>query len=288
LGALGASVLLGGSAPASETAFRALPKAMWVWKDRVLEPGDLATFSTALNISLLFLYVTPPAAEALLNDRHDARAAIARLRAGGRRIYAMAGEPEWALGPARLPEHAALLVRLQKLPQLFDGIHLDVEPNALPQWHDAAARPGLLQSTIRFYALVRSSAPQVALDAAVNPIFATLRGEDDENLQFRLAQQVRSLTIMAYRNRVQPAIDWAKPAVAQIARAKKTWRMGVELERVDAEPTTTWFRVPRATLEESLVSLNEGIEHQMRSTRYAGLAIHSFDGARAALGHASG
>jgi hypothetical protein len=47
--------------------FTQMAKAMWVWKDRILDPDELALFCQSYRIGVLFLYLTPQAGEALLS-----------------------------------------------------------------------------------------------------------------------------------------------------------------------------------------------------------------------------
>jgi len=48
-----------------EAGFAKIAKAVWVWKDRILDPGELALFCEYHRIGVLFLYLTPQAGEAL-------------------------------------------------------------------------------------------------------------------------------------------------------------------------------------------------------------------------------
>src|SRR5256885_1941234 len=135
-----------GAAGGTDAEFRHLMKALWVWGDRILAPEDLESVITAHGINTLFLYTPPGTAEELLRGSKEGIDHLSALRAGGCSIYLMAGEPDWAFGVQELPEHVRLLVRLQSaLPGLFGGIHLDVEPNALPEWREHAAKSRLIE-----------------------------------------------------------------------------------------------------------------------------------------------
>ncbi len=279
-----ASTLAGGSRMASAgPAFRDLPKAMWVWEDRILNPEGLEAFAQAHNIGTLFLYTTPTAAEALLGGVHSARQVVAALKSQRRRIYAMAGEPDWALGPSVLPEHLALLIRLQRLSMpLFDGIHLDVEPNAVEDWNEHGGKARLIEGTIAFYDLARAHASGISIDAAVNPIFASLRTTGGDNFLTALARRVNSVSIMAYRNRVQATLAWASPAIRALT-ADKPWRLGVQVDPNDPEPNTSWDRQSRADFEAAMVELDRQLRLQFQSSSYAGLVFQGFDGLRTLL-----
>lgn len=251
--------------------------AMWVWKDRVLKPGELVSFADRHRITTLLVYVSPTAARALLAGEAEALASVKAMRGAGRQVYAMAGEPDWARGPSEMPEHAGLLVRLATTTKLFDGLHFDVEPNALPEWRTRDGRAALIEGTLTFYDLLRKAAPNVAIDAAVNPIFAVLPA-GPETFMYAIAKRVSSLSIMAYRSRIARALDWATPAVEQIAAAGRPWRMGVLVTPNPSEPGTSWFGTPRATFIASMQELDRQILGLHPKSDYMGLVFEDYDG----------
>lgn len=259
--------------------------AMWVWKDRVLSPGAMLAFAERRGISTLFVYVTPTAAEALLTRDRDACATLRAMRSNGRRVYAVAGEPDWAWGPAQLPEHAALLVRLAVETGLFDGLHFDVEPNAVPDWNDKPTRPALMKGSVKFYDLLRAAAPYQKIDIAVNPVFATLT-TGGSNFMRELARRADSLSIMSYRSDPKRALEWAAPAIAQIEGAGRRWRMGAEVG--DAEPGVTWRGTPPARFSSAMVDFDNLITDRFRSPRYEGLALHDYDSLAQMYGEVDG
>lgn len=248
--------------------------AMWVWKDRVLSPDHMPAFAEKHGIATLFVYVSPTAAVALLDADKDAVAAVRAMRANGREVYAVAGEPDWAWGPTKMPEHSALLVRVAAETGLFDGLHFDVEPNALPEWNEKAARRNLLKGALKFYDLLLAAAPGQSIDIAVNPIFATL-ATDGSNFMHELAKRAGSLSIMAYRSDPKRALEWAAPAVAQIEAVGRRWRMGAEVGR--AEPGTSWRGTPADRFSAAMVEFDGLIASRFTSRHYAGLALHDYD-----------
>lgn len=184
----------------------------------------------------------------------------------------MAGEPDWAWGPPELPAHAVLLVRLAVETGLFDGLHLDVEPNALPDWNDT--RPALIKGTLRFYDLLRAAAPDQKIDIAVNPIFASLT-TGGSNFMRELARRAGSLSIMAYRSDPRRALEWAAPAIARIEGVGRRWRMGAEVG--NAEPGATWRGTPPDRFSTAMADFDGLIVKRFQSPRYEGLALHDYD-----------
>jgi hypothetical protein len=263
-----------------------LPRdAMWVWGEPILAPDRaLAGFADRRRIATLYIYVSPAAADALLSQRREAVEAVRAMAASGRRLYAVAGEPDWTRGVAELPDHAALLVRLAQTTRLFEGLHFDVEPNALPEWREPAAQPRLAEGTLRFYEMARAFAPSLRIDAAVNPVFAAMRVRDG-NFMRLLAERVSSVSLMAYRAKVARAIEWSRPAVAEIVAARRPWRMGVLAG--DGEPGTSWKCTEPTRFLAAMSELREGVEREFPASLCAGLAFQDyrgladlFDGAR--------
>lgn len=268
----------------NEDAFVRLPKALWVWKDRILQPDELDSFASRYGFWTIFLYTTPTAAESLLTGNRAAQEVLLRLKEHGCRVLATAGESEWSSGADRLPRHVELLIRLQSLtPRLFDGIHLDVEPNALSEWQSPLGRNKLITTTLRFYDQVRRHAGDLYLDAAVNPVFASLKTSDGRNFLKELSSRVSSVSIMAYRNRIDRTIAWASPAIRQVNLARRRWRIGVDVNKNEPEAHISWAGRPKQEFLTGMAQLNASLQTQSPGKLYTGLAFQSFDGIKAML-----
>ncbi len=245
---------------------------MWVWGDPILAPDRaLPDFAERRRVAVLYVYVSPAAADALLSGRREAVDAVRAMTARGLRLYAVAGEPEWT--DAGLPAHAALLVRLSQTTSLFEGLHFDVEPNALPEWLDPAAQPHLAEHTLQFYERARLLAPSTRIDAAVNPIFAAVPVRNG-NFMRLLAERVSSVSLMAYRAKRARAIEWSRPAVAEIVAAKRPWRMGVLVG--EGEAGTSWKGASPARFLAGMAELREDVERHFPASLCAGLAFQDY------------
>jgi len=267
---------------APEPPFVEMPKALWVWRDRVLSDDGLTDFAGHHGFTTLFVYVSPAAADALLRGDQHAVTMLQRLRSGSKRVFATAGEPDWTDEPSALPLHVDLLLRL-RAKGLVDGVHLDVEPHSMPQWKDGAERPRLIDGTIKFFETVRRNAGTTVIDAAVNPIFATTPAGEGTFLS-RLVTQVDSISIMAYRRPPARAIAWAEPSIRTAAQAARIWRFGVLADDDPQEPGIDWSRVPAPTFTKTMVDLDQDLRRRFSSDHYAGLAFHAFDGLRSLIG----
>src|SRR3954454_3244772 len=181
----------------------------------------------------------------------------------------MAGEPEWAFGMQELPQHVQLLLRLQSaLPWLFDGIHLDVEPNALQEWSERSAKLRLIEGTVKFYGLIRRTYPNIPVDAAVNPVFSGLQTADGRNFLRQIASATRSVSLLGYRNRIDSLLDWTRSSVAQLNGVEARWRMGVEVEANTSEPITSWSRVPRQQFMSAMAVLDARLRSSISGRNY--------------------
>jgi hypothetical protein len=260
----------------ADAAFTKISKAVWVWKDRILAPDDLASFCERYQFGVLFLYLTPQAGEALLSGADNAQKVMASLRIGGRRVYACVGEPDWVIDPVRLPEHLALAARAVST-GVFDGLHLDVEPHALPAWRDPGTRAPLLTGTVKLLDLVRSALPDADIDAAVNPSFATVPYLGESFLT-ALVRRLTSISIMSYRDSVSETIKRAMPSIGEISRLGRRWRLGVLVDPNPDEPGTSWSHRSASSLEAAMDELDGILRSHFSSRGYSGLAFEGYDG----------
>jgi hypothetical protein len=274
---------------AANTNWAAAPPkvALWVWGEPVLKPGSLAAFAAAQQVDTLFIYVSPEGGEALLSGNAIAVANVTALRSDGRKVYALGGEPDWANPTTRLPPQASLLARLATTTHFFDGLQLDVEPHSTTEWGSPAGRANLMKGTLEFFDRLRAAAPNVALDAAVNPIYATT-GFGAGTFLSALTERVASLSIMAYRLPVDRALDWAAPSIVQAANAGRAWRMGMLVHPDPDETGTSWSDTSHTTFVSAMQQLDTALVSQFAHRGYAGLAIEDYAGLAAMLGTASG
>lgn len=247
---------------------------IWVWRDCILSETKLKEFIETYNIKTLFLFVTPQAARALISKNELALNRVKALRDGNRQIYAVCGEPEWSWGNTALAEHARLLIDLAKTSTLFDGLHFDVEPQALPEWNNPQLRRKLIKGTLSFFKLVRDVTQDIEIDIAVNPIFNTLQF-DSSSLLKEMTHYSNSFSIMSYRSNIDKAINWARPSIIEIENHLKEWRMGVLIS--DGEPGTSWRNTPEKIIYHKMKELDRRLLEEFGSRFYRGIAYHDYD-----------
>jgi hypothetical protein len=165
---------------------------------------------------------------------------------------------------------------------LFDGVSLDVEPNALPAWHDQSRRQQLMEGTVAFYDFVRAAAPNISIDAALNPAFAGLRLSSGQNFLAALAHRLDSVSIMAYRDNPERAIKWASRAIAVVEAAGLPWRLGV-LVHTSSETGTSFVGTSRMVFEADMVALEDLVRSHGPSAHYRGLIFEDYNGLKRIL-----
>ena len=249
--------------------------AMWVWKDRVLSTEQVGAFAEKHGIDTLFVYVSPEAGRALFKGDNSALANLKEMRGNGRKLYALVGEPEWAWGTTRIPEHAQMALELATNQRIFDGIHFDIEPHSLEEWQISNERIKLMRGLIEFYQLIRNYSQTTVIEAAVNPIYAELSISSGNFLE-QIMKNVDAISIMAYRKDVRRALDWANPSIQIAEKIDKGWRMGLAVD--DSGILTSWNNLSSLQLNELVANIQRQIIMNKSYKNYLGLSYQDYDG----------
>lgn len=201
------------------------PLSLWVWEEQeILESGaTLQQFKTYLltnNIRHLYFSVN----KEILADpalREQLAALVPLVHRLGIRISALVSENTWLLPDKRdnLLQHIQEILALQQSfsgGERFDGIHLDIEPQGLPEWQ--ANQKLYLTYLAETYAAVknylREHAPALKLEGDLSPAYARI---DPAALQ-SITAQCDAVLVMAYETKSLNRIQELTEAVASQGR----------------------------------------------------------------------
>jgi outer membrane protein TolC len=198
-------------------------RGLWVWRSSAAfrQDAGLALVEFALRKGLTHLFVRT-GGPALRDEAAGWHAFLARAHAAGLRVHALGGAPSWST-PAGLPralgfvDAVAAFNREAPIDARFDGLHLDVEPHALPAWDDAAQQSGLLTGFMHLFDEVRArDRGRLGVHADVPSWFAR-RDHAGEPLLQSLARRVDGLVLMAYAARPE-RVEASLRAAADVLR----------------------------------------------------------------------
>jgi hypothetical protein len=185
--------------------------ATWIWGTDG-DIGEIVKFVTARRLREVYLSVPP-------NGVDERTAALATaLRANGIAVSCLGGDPRWTV------EHdtAVNWAFRATTDAVFDGVHLDVEPWALPNWPEDAAT--LMAS---YSALVEEVAEVAPLAVDIVPWLV------DEHLEAirHVVRQCDSVTVLAYRDRAPRIFADSSGIRGLCERLGRRYRIGVETQR---------------------------------------------------------
>lgn len=135
------ALLSGLAAGAAETAMR----GMWVYKTAAIqestaEQQSLFAFCQQRRITDLFWQVHFDRTNGMkVKDQETLHVFLKAAHAAGLRIHTLGGDPvhTFTKNHDRVLAMAEALLAFNKEGEPFDGMHLDIEPHALPQWKKA-------------------------------------------------------------------------------------------------------------------------------------------------------
>ncbi len=226
--------------------------ATWLWHVTA-DIGAIVAFATSRK--LREVYVAVP-----LSGVDDNIASLTTaLRANGIAVSCLGGDPLWAV------EHDVALnwAFRATADAVFDGVHLDVEPWALPGWpKDAAA---LMAS---YSVLVEEMTEVAPLAVDLAPWLV----DDHRDVVTRVARQCDSVTVMAYRDDAASIVAAAAGMIAVCETAGTSYRVGVETQPPSSSiPSRTTFGDDgEAAMRRELTRVSGRLRHP----RFDGFAIH--------------
>ena len=179
----------------------------WLW-EMPDDPGAVVRFARARRL-----------AEVFVNGADSAAAQqCSALRAAGVSTACLGGDPRWVLEPDRAIGWSREALRRTGCRTL----HLDVEPWTLPEWPDDARRLAAAYADLVAACTVAVSGTAVEIDV-VPWLF------DEQPVEARRAlSSASSITVLAYRDRADAILRFARPAIEAARAARRPYRIGVE------------------------------------------------------------
>ena len=246
-------------------------RATWVW-DRP-EPLTLVAWARHQGVAELFVHVAPGLATS--PDLAWVRSVSAGARAAGIRIAALGGDPSWATRPeAALAWQSAALVT-----DLFDGVHVDIEPWCRGDWdtHRARVVAGYLEVHRR---LVGATSLPVEADIAfwLHEIESA-----DGPLDAALLRLVDAVTVMSYRNTAtgpDSITAVGEHALGAADGLDTPCRLAVETRYLGPDPVArkqTFHGMGSAALDRAMAAVDA---HVAGVSSYNGIAVHDHAGWR--------
>lgn len=217
---------------------------------------EIVAFATARH--LREVYVAVP----LSGVDDDVASLTAALRANGIAVSCLGGDPTWTV------DHDAALnwAFRATTDAVFDGVHLDVEPWALPRWpEDAGALMG------SFATLVDEMAEVAPLAMDLVPWLTTKHRETVSHI----VRQCNSVTVLAYRDNAAAIVAEADAMLRLCRVAGIPHRIGVETQPPTAAipANTTFGDDGEAAMRRELGD----VATRMRPPLFDGFAVHHLD-----------
>ena len=285
-GSLAAAVGIGPATAAADTKlFRQIPKSVWVWNTPPEELGALSDFARQWNVTRVLLGLRSDTIERLTTGDQRSVSAIAKLRDHEVEVIALTGDPSWVQRPD-VPRSVSSILDISARRKLFDGLDLDVEPHALPAWHGGEAeRAQLMSGHLELFRTLAAQAPPLPLGAALHPTYAKMTLPDGRNYLEALCGTLRSVSLMAYRNRPNATVAWSQPSISVFERASIPWRSGI-LVHESKEANISYTGSPQAEFIAAMAELDGNLRNLAPAKFYRGLIFEDYKGLRNILASA--
>jgi hypothetical protein len=284
-------------------------RGLWVWETAPLlsDAGERRTFfefckTHGINVVAMQIATRGTGADRQLDARAEWIALITEAHRGRMRVHALDGDPKFA----RAAQHGTVLSIVNAVVAYnasvapaarFDGLHLDIEPQALPEWKDPKTREPLLAEYLEINQGAATRARAAGLlygvdipfwwhmpdDVTGEPIgIVTFRGER-KLVTEHLLGFVDNIGIMAYRNVAAGPDGIIKLALDTIQRVERTRNVrafvGIETEKVrEGVPATITFA--GKTLLDMREEIRVAEAALARYSSFLGIAIHRYGSLR--------
>ncbi|MCG8608329.1 TolC family protein [bacterium] len=247
------------------------PTALWLWKPQKLliskqAKAGFLEFCRNRGITEVFISLNEAMSVALQRGS-IVQEFLAQLHKENLRVSALFGEPLWVY-PSHRP---SLINKIQTLLDFnimapkeaqFDAIHLDIEPQSLPQWSEdkEALLAGLVTTVHAVRRAITEYQPEIQLEVDIPTFFNKI----DQNALMTLVDLADSITIMAYERKSATKVLNSVREIMYLCQARnKRCVVGLNAKDFDNE----------RTLSALIADLGPMVAKIIRSPRFA---IHDY------------
>jgi hypothetical protein len=227
----------------------------------------------------------------MLSLSADARASLAAgdaallrkvraLKSPGLSVMALAGEQDWVTSrESTLPKSLSQILQIQQRHALFDGLHLDIEPQLLSQWR-SGDRAAVAAKYLDLLGRIRSATKGISLEVTTHPNYAEVN-VGAQNFLRQIITVVDRVSLMAYRDQPAAAVSFARSAIAIFKQTGCSWRFGV-LVNASREANISYAGTPSGTFQDDMIALDRSLRDE-DAAGYAGLIFEDYRGLRTIL-----
>ena len=235
-------------------------RQMWVW--HLNKPAMLMRTAKKAKIRVLLVWVSP----GFSIDQTVMRKLRTTERLAQRNhvaLHALCGDPSWVTNDVAPAEWAHEVASVH----IFSALHLDIEPQSLPQWpaHQKELALGLLS------ALAAASTEHLPVEADIPAWFNRVTVEGAP-LDQKILAVTSSVTIMAYQNTAEGVLTAAQPELQSRRSGRSPCIRWAQSGPTNGDaPTTTFLGESIPRIKKSVSAVQRDAHHY---TSFAGLALH--------------
>lgn len=260
----------------SGRTFAAIPKSLWVWRTPLSGSDEVMALLRQYNFRSVFYSIPPDERARLFAGGKKQTAVINACRESGIAFYAVSGDPAWSRRGGKIPGAMDELLNFQQRSQLFDGLCLDIEPHALPEWKNEK-REQVVQGYLEVLGNIREASQSIRLPlaAAVVPFFSAIAAPDVKGRSVLecAAGKIDAAIMMAYRSSPAEGLRISAKALGQLDAMKKAWWFGVTTNR-GAKEEISYAGTSFERFGAALLEIDANLE--TRSPFYRGIAINDY------------
>lgn len=248
-------------------------RATWIWDLEELgsDYGQVLSFAREQRVSVIYLHV-----DLQEFSLRPYRSFIKKARAAGIDVFALGGDPHWALvshrgSLTRFVSRVKNYNRVVDEEERFSGLHVDIEPYLLSEWkrdRSSVVEQWMLNAAYLIAEAKRDTPLYVSGDFPFWIQQISIPGTKTR-LGRWMIERFDSITVMAYRRDPNEVAAVAEPLLSQAAEVNKTIVVAVNLLR--GESGTRFHGKDSGELDSRLRDLEAKLaEHP----GFSGTAVH--------------